>query len=76
MIALYLITEVIITPPVLVVHGANDELIPVKALFNAVSELGAAGIHVQWHVSTGLGHSIGADGLELAEEFFKGIFSK
>ena len=67
-------TEVKKTTPVLLVHGANDEIIPVKALFNAVSELGAIGINVQWHVSTDHGHSIGKDGLELAEEFLRDIF--
>jgi phospholipase/carboxylesterase len=53
-------------PPVLLVHGAADPVIPVQALFDAAGRLGAAGAAVQWHVSPGLGHSIDETGLALA----------
>ena len=61
-------------PPVLLVHGELDDLIPVEALAQARSVLGAAGVPVEWHVSPGLPHGIDGDGLELAGNFLRGAF--
>lgn len=56
-------------PPVLLVHGDRDPMIPVAALFDSAEGLAAAGHGAQWHVSFGVPHSIGPDGLELGEAF-------
>ena len=61
--------EVTARPPILLVHGDADELVPVEALFEAVAALGAAELSVEWHVSPGAGHGIAPDGLELAGRF-------
>jgi phospholipase/carboxylesterase len=53
-------------PPVLLVHGDADPMIPVGAIFDAATQLGRAGASVQWHVSSGVGHSIDEAGLMLA----------
>jgi phospholipase/carboxylesterase len=53
-------------PPVLLVHGDADPMIPVGAIFDAATKLGQAGAAVQWHVSAGVGHSIDEAGLMLA----------
>jgi phospholipase/carboxylesterase len=53
-------------PPVLLVHGDADTVIPVSALFMSANALGAAGVPVQWHVAKGLGHGIDGTGLALA----------
>lgn len=53
-------------PPILLIHGAADPMIPVQALFDAAGRLGAAGAAVQWRVSPGLGHSIDETGVTLA----------
>jgi phospholipase/carboxylesterase len=53
-------------PPVLLVHGDQDQMIPPGAIFDAATRLGAAGANVQWHLSSGVGHSIDEDGLALA----------
>jgi len=58
-------------PPVLLVHGDQDEMIPVAALFAAAEGLAAADIGAQWHVSYGVPHSIGPDGLQLGGEFLR-----
>ncbi|MCA2000054.1 MAG: dienelactone hydrolase family protein [Hyphomicrobiales bacterium] len=50
-------------PPVLLVHGDRDEVIPVDALFEAMDGLGQAEIPCQWHLSAGLGHGIDQEGL-------------
>ncbi|HEX4862334.1 MAG TPA: prolyl oligopeptidase family serine peptidase [Rhizomicrobium sp.] len=53
-------------PPILLVHGDADPMIPAGALFDAATTLGAAGASVQWHVSPGVGHSIDEAGMALA----------
>jgi phospholipase/carboxylesterase len=53
-------------PPVLLVHGDADPMIPVGAIFDAATKLGHAGAAVQWHISAGVGHSIDEAGLMLA----------
>src|SRR5581483_2865478 len=45
-------------PPVLLVHGEEDDLIPVEALHAAREALAEAGLAVEWHVRPGLGHGI------------------
>ncbi|MCI4666486.1 MAG: dienelactone hydrolase family protein [Neomegalonema sp.] len=56
-------------PPVTLVHGDQDEVIPVSSLYATSDALGAAGFSVRWHVSSGVGHGIAPDGLELAAGF-------
>ena len=51
-------------PPVLLVHGDRDPLIPVDALFAATDALAAADIPTQWHISFGVAHGIDAGGLQ------------
>ena len=56
-------------PPVMLIHGDRDEVIPVQALLQAAQALGRAEIPVEWHVSEGIGHGIAPDGLELGARF-------
>jgi phospholipase/carboxylesterase len=56
-------------PPVLLVHGDRDDLIPPQALFQATQGLAAFGVPVEWHLSTGVGHGIDAEGLRHGGEF-------
>lgn len=56
-------------PPVLLVHGDRDELIPVQALFMAAQALSALDVPVEWHVSPGVGHGIDQEGLRHGGEF-------
>jgi phospholipase/carboxylesterase len=62
-------------PPVLLVHGDGDELIPVQALFQAAQGLGALGVPAEWHVSPGIGHGIDAEGLRHGGEFLARRFA-
>ena len=50
-------------PPVLLVHGDQDDLIPLDALFLSTEALAAAEVPCEWHLSAGIGHGIDADGL-------------
>lgn len=56
-------------PPVLLVHGDRDDLIPVQALFHATQALASLEIPVEWHISAGLGHGIDPEGLRHGGEF-------
>src|SRR5258707_1914930 len=58
-----IVAEVKSRPPVLLVHGENDDLIPVEALFQASSGLAALGVPTEWHLSAGIGHGIDQEGL-------------
>jgi phospholipase/carboxylesterase len=60
------------SPPILLVHGAADDLIPVDALHIAREALAEAGLLVEWHVREGLGHGIDAGGQRLAAHFIAG----
>ena len=51
------------TPPVLLVHGDHDDVIPPDALFMTADALGGANIPCQWHLSAGVGHGIDGAGL-------------
>jgi phospholipase/carboxylesterase len=56
-------------PPILLVHGDQDNVIPVDALFDAMTSLGKAEIPCQWHLSIGVGHGIDPEGLRHGGEF-------
>jgi phospholipase/carboxylesterase len=56
-------------PPVLLIHGDQDELIPPEALFQAAQGLAAVGVPVEWHLAAGVGHGIDAEGLRHGGEF-------
>ena len=58
-------------PPVMLIHGDLDEVIPVSAVHMAAGALGAADVNVQWHVSPGIGHGIDGAGLALGGEFLR-----
>jgi phospholipase/carboxylesterase len=68
--------EISVRPPVLLVHGQEDDVIPAKALFQAADVLAALGVPTQWHMSAGVGHSIDPEGLRHGGEFLAGCFAR
>lgn len=62
-------------PPVLLVHGDRDDRIPLGAMFDALDGLNEAGCPAVWHVSYGIPHSIGPDGLDLGGAFLAQAFA-
>lgn len=62
------------TPPILLIHGDADPMIPAAALFASATTLGRAGAAVQWHISPGVGHSIDEVGLALGGNFLMRAF--
>lgn len=61
--------EVVTKPPVMLLHGDADEVVPVPAMFHAKTQLEDLGFDVSMHVSPGLGHSIDEDGLQRGANF-------
>jgi phospholipase/carboxylesterase len=64
-----LTAEVVTKPPVLLVHGDADPVLPVASLDQAQRRLETLGFEVAAHVSRGLGHSIDEAGLRLGADF-------
>jgi phospholipase/carboxylesterase len=58
-----------VKPPILLVHGERDPTIPMPFMLESAEALAAAGHGAQWHISYGVPHSIGPDGLELGGAF-------
>ena len=67
--------EVRSRPPVLLVHGDEDQLIPVQAIFHAAQGLAALEVPTQWHISAGIGHGIDQEGLRHGGEFLARQFA-
>src|SRR6202023_1445163 len=61
-------------PPVLLVHGDRDDLIPPQALFQATQGLAALEVPTEWHLSPGIGHGIDGEGLRHGGEFLARCF--
>jgi phospholipase/carboxylesterase len=64
-----LASEASARPPVLLIHGDRDEVVPVQALHEAVAGLASAAVGVIWHVCNGMGHQIDQTGLDMGTEF-------
>jgi phospholipase/carboxylesterase len=62
-------------PPVFMIHGDQDPVLPLPMMLDAVQNLAAAGHGAQWHISPGIQHSIGEDGLRLGERFLGQAFT-
>ncbi len=61
-------------PPVLLVHGSADPVVPVAALHMAESELRRLGVPVTTHVSFGVPHSVDPVGLRMGRDFVAEAF--
>jgi len=66
-----LASETVSRPPVLLIHGDADEVVPPASLGEAADALKAAGFETYAHVSKGVGHGIAPDGLSLALGFLR-----
>ena len=63
-------------PPVLLIHGDADELIPVQALLHAAQGLAALEVPAEWHIAAGIGHGIDQEGLRQGGEFLAKSFAR
>ncbi len=67
--------EITPRPPMVLINGDQDELVPVDQQPEAIEKLQAAGVTVESHIRPGLGHSIDAEGIQIACDFLKKIFA-
>jgi len=56
-------------PPVLLIHGTQDAVVPFRSLDLASKALDASGVPVETHVAPGVGHSVDQTGLAAAAAF-------
>ncbi len=61
-------------PPVYLIHGDADEVVPPEALPEAVAGLETVGVDVGSHSCPGLGHGVDDEGVSLGMEFLAVIF--
>jgi phospholipase/carboxylesterase len=66
-----LAAEAVVRPPVLLMHGDADQMVPFEDMAKAGRALDAAGFHVCGHVMRGTGHGIAPDGLAAALSFIR-----
>lgn len=66
-----LAAEAVVKPPVLLVHGDADPVVPFEDMGKAGNALVAAGFETYGHVMKGTGHGIAPDGLSVALNFLK-----
>ena len=65
--------EIISRPPVLLIHGDQDDVVPPQSLPQAAEALQAAAINVYAHVMRGTAHGIAPDGLSVALAFIRQV---
>jgi phospholipase/carboxylesterase len=63
--------EAQVKPPVLLMHGDQDPVVPFGDMAKAGDALVAAGVQTYGHVMRGAGHGIAPDGLGVALQFIK-----
>lgn len=63
-------------PPVLLVHGTADPVVPIAALHMSESELKRLGVDVTTHVSYGVAHTVDPVGLRLGRDFLAEAFAR
>lgn len=63
-------------PPVLLIHGSADPIVPVSSLHTAEHALRGVGIDVATHVSAGVGHTVDSVGLRLGAEFVERVLNR
>ena len=68
------IGDIAVKPPVLLIHGDADEVVPFGNMEHAGQVLTGAGIETYGHVMRGTGHGIAPDGLQVALSFLADRF--
>jgi phospholipase/carboxylesterase len=66
--------EICCNPPMVMINGDQDELVPVTLQPAAVDTLRALGVKIEGHIRPGLGHSIDDVGIKIAQDFLSALF--
>lgn len=70
-----LAAEIKCRPPVCLIHGEEDDIVPFPALARATKILTDLNVNITAHGCTGLGHGIDEQGLKIGQSFVQSIFS-
>jgi len=65
------IADTVTRPPVLLIHGDDDQVVPFDSMSQAGNVLTGAGFETYGHVMRGTGHGIAPDGLSVALAFLR-----
>jgi len=60
-------------PPICLIHGTDDSIVPYSALAKAEDALHDLGINVETHTRPGLGHGIDGEGIAIGRRFLQGL---
>jgi phospholipase/carboxylesterase len=63
-------------PPVCLIHGTMDAVVPFFAMQSSETALKACDVPVETHPRPGLSHSIDAEGIDIAVKFLKRAFAQ
>lgn len=63
--------EITARPPICLIHGNMDDVVPYASMAHATNVLKANGLSVEAHSRPHLGHSIDMEGMAIAAEFLK-----
>ena len=69
-------TEMKTRPPVMLVHGEIDEVVPSSSLKDAVSALAGMGIDAKWEMRPDLGHGLDDRGIMMGMDFLATCFNE
>ena len=69
-------TELKSRPPIYLIHGDQDPMVPYQDTLNAGKILEKSNVNVQTHISKNTQHSIAQDGLEIAIKFLHSNYIK
>lgn len=67
--------EITAKPPVLLVHGDADQVVPVESLFLATAALNGVEVPVEWHIRNGVGHGIDGPSIAMGGTFLSDGFA-
>lgn len=71
-----LAAEIAAKPPICLIHGQMDDVVPHASMQQASDALASVGIHAQTHTRPNIGHSIDLEGITIASQFLAQHFSK
>ncbi len=67
--------EISAKPPVLLVHGDADQVVPVESLFLATAALNGVEVPVEWHIRNSVGHGIDGPSITMGGTFLSDGFT-
>jgi phospholipase/carboxylesterase len=62
-------------PPVQLIHGDADDVLPVRFMVEALETLRGQDVPTRWHISHRIAHSIDQDGLSLGGQFLHEVLA-